>query len=92
MMRRIFESGTLRMFPYTSVLIRTNKASEKITAVLCNDVRKSDQREILFHFKYLLGIISRHAESLQKDNATPWEEHPPNCCMQYVLFQLEDGD
>ena len=36
MMRRIFVSGTLRMFPYTSVLIRTNKAFEKITAVLCS--------------------------------------------------------
>ncbi|MBO5306734.1 MAG: hypothetical protein J6C40_01905, partial [Lentisphaeria bacterium] len=29
MMRRIFESGILRMFPYTSVLIRTNKAFKK---------------------------------------------------------------
>ena len=43
MMRRIFESGTLRMFPYTSVLIRTNKAFEKITAVLCSDHQKFDQ-------------------------------------------------
>ncbi|MBR7103312.1 MAG: hypothetical protein IKC65_00030, partial [Lentisphaeria bacterium] len=41
--RRIFESGILRMFPYTSVLIRTNKASEKITAVLCSNHKKLNQ-------------------------------------------------
>ena len=80
MMRCIFVSGTLRMFPYTSVLIRTNKAFEKITAELWGDHEEFDQRErrsgevVKLSFDRRGGIFPE----TEKQHSGPFR----NCCAQ----------